>query len=123
VDFLRTKGLTRDRARELLKAREGVDWQCKSIPGERGNPLGLFPADSEPAPHAGIGENHRANQTFTEPAKTAGMEGPYLRGPNDQGPAQMPLHGTRINGGSEEAAICAEDSNHSGGEVPLEGEL
>jgi hypothetical protein len=123
VSFLHSQGLSRDRARGLLKAREGVAWVCKPIPGERGNPLGLFPPDSDPAPQGRIDENRRANHALAEAAKTAGTERSHLRGPHQQGPAQMPLHGTRITAGAEEAPICAEDSECPGSEVPLEGEL
>jgi hypothetical protein len=100
VEFLKRKGLERNEARQLLKLREGVDWTFKPIAGERGHTLGVFAAESKPAPESRTNENSGADEAALGTAQSGGAENPHLRYPHEQPLAQMPIKETCISAAS-----------------------
>jgi hypothetical protein len=99
VPFLVNSGLGRNQARELLNAREGLDWTFQPIEGERGKPLGVFLPSESGEGSSGIYPISGANPTPLEDLKTAGAEDPYLRHQHEQGPAQICPDQTGTNSG------------------------
>jgi hypothetical protein len=99
VPFLVNSGLGRNEARELLKARDGLDWTFEPIEGERGKPLGVILLAVDVADSRGMNPMTGANESPSEAPKTEDEEEPHLRHPYEKRPAQMCPVETSINSG------------------------
>jgi protein gp37 len=76
IDFLRTQGLTARIAKNLLEqAYAGTKWTLKSIPGLKGNPIGVYPV--------GGGSRVENNAPWKIPVETQAQTDPDFLHPPD----------------------------------------
>lgn len=99
--------LKRSEAREVVSKPEGW-WILAPFEGQKGHPIGLLPS--------GKNTNGGGNAILTEAPKIKDENKPDFRRPHGKGTAEIDLSRRRINGGSHDASISAENNTFSNGE-------
>ena len=115
VPFLMRIGLKRGQARDLLLAGDGKHWNLAPDKGKHGRAVTVTPF--------GLNQSGGEKGVAKEAAKTEGVESYVSRRPHEQPLARNNNDETSVSTGSDNGAFVAADPQHSGEELPLEGEL
>jgi hypothetical protein len=106
VAFLMTQGLSRKIARNLLEhGGSGVSWEIRCIPGQKGQPIGVYPL----APSSG-GSGGRNNPPLLEAAPSLEISHPYFRRPHGALAAEMDHAEPRLNTATSDTPTSAAQS-------------